>query len=1152
MSSRIVARALYCALFSLVLGTVPGFAQFVPNRYTLLLEDAPVSSRFVSREAMRGSPAIAYRQQIEAKQRTVLGELASRNIQVTGSDTTLVNAIFVIAPASRLDELKSIPGVAAVRPMRRFKASLNRATQLLNAPLAWNALGGAANAGKGIKIGIIDSGIDQTHPAFQDSTLTMPAGYPICSGSPDACSYTNSKVIVARSYVRQLAGFSSKDPVNLPDDTSVPPSPAFSTPDDYSPRDHLGHGTATASAAAANTNTGTVTFTGMAPKAWLGNYKLAGSPGVNDGPTDDVMILAVRDALNDGMDVASLSWGSQALTGALDTGAACGIPAGQPCDPVAAAYEAAAKAGLVIAVAVGNTGEDAYSYYNGNYPYFGSISSPANAPSVLGVGASINSHVLTPGVSVNAANAPANVKKISAQPSDATFYPSAYGANQAPLIDVTTLGNNGLACTALPVNSLNGAYALIERGGGSACTFAVKASNAQLAGAVGIIFYMADSSVLVIADVGQFLGPAVMISNSDGLALKSYIDANPGQVVTIDTAGTETDLPTYVAQLGLAPAAANQLASYTSFGPTPDGALKPDLVAVGGFDGSIAYSAGIYLAAQNYDPNGILYSLNRYAAADGTSFATPIVAGAAALVKQAHPGYTSGQIKSALANYAAQDTTTDDFGDPMNVLGVGAGRLDAGAATNSSITAEPATVSFGIVKSGVLPVTRPITITNQGTASVTLAAAVAQATPATSTASVAVDKPSLALGAGASATLNVSLSGSVPGAGAYSGMVTLTGSGVTMRLPYLFLVGSNSAASGNVVPVLGDLQGIPGEDSGAIGVQLTDANGVPVTGTAVAFSVSPRAGVTFQSVPGEPACSPNNSTTSTACATDNYGIAYVEVILGSNPGTPTITAQAAGVPLTFDAYILAQPAINAGGVVNAASSQGTVAPGSYVSIYGSNMVEADLLSNASGDGAGWLPLPMVIDGVNVSFDVPSAGISVPGNMIFVSPGQINVQVPWELQGQSSAQVKVTVDEEFGYPLFGGVVTVPLAAYAPAFYVGAGTIAAQDAITGAQILASNPAHSGEILSLYANGLGPVTNQPASGSAAVANPLSQTTGAPPVVTIGGQQAQVSFSGLAPTFPGLYQLNVTVPAGLTGNQNVTVSIGGQTSLVVVLPVQ
>jgi uncharacterized protein (TIGR03437 family) len=197
---------------------------------------------------------------------------------------------------------------------------------------------------------------------------------------------------------------------------------------------------------------------------------------------------------------------------------------------------------------------------------------------------------------------------------------------------------------------------------------------------------------------------------------------------------------------------------------------------------------------------------------------------------------------------------------------------------------------------------------------------------------------------------------------------------------------------------------------------------------------------------------------------------------------------------------------------------------------------------------------MVIDGVNVSFDVPSAGISVPGNLIFVSPNQINVQVPWELQGQSSAQVKVTVDEMFGYPLFGNVVTVPLAAYAPAFFVGAGTIAAEDAVTGVAILASNPAHAGEILELYANGLGPVTNTPASGApapgGASANLANTTT--QPVVTIGGQQVTPSFSGLAPGYPGLYQLNVTVPAGLTGNQQVTVSIGGQTSPAVVLPVK
>jgi len=195
---------------------------------------------------------------------------------------------------------------------------------------------------------------------------------------------------------------------------------------------------------------------------------------------------------------------------------------------------------------------------------------------------------------------------------------------------------------------------------------------------------------------------------------------------------------------------------------------------------------------------------------------------------------------------------------------------------------------------------------------------------------------------------------------------------------------------------------------------------------------------------------------------------------------------------------------------------------------------------------------MMIDGVNVSFDVHSAGISVPGNLIFVSPGQINVQVPWELQGQSSAQVKVTIDEMFGYPLFGNVVTVPLAAYTPSFFVGNGTIAAQDAITGTNILASNPAHPGEILSLYANGLGPVTNAPASGAPAPGGANLATTTTQPVVTIGGQPAKVGFSGLAPGYPGLYQIDVTVPSGLTGNQQVTVSIGGQTSPAVVLPVQ
>jgi uncharacterized protein (TIGR03437 family) len=191
----------------------------------------------------------------------------------------------------------------------------------------------------------------------------------------------------------------------------------------------------------------------------------------------------------------------------------------------------------------------------------------------------------------------------------------------------------------------------------------------------------------------------------------------------------------------------------------------------------------------------------------------------------------------------------------------------------------------------------------------------------------------------------------------------------------------------------------------------------------------------------------------------------------------------------------------------------------------------------------------VIDGTTVSFDVPSAGISVPGFLTYVSPLQVNVQVPWELAGQSSVQVKVSVDDG---SLMGNVVTVPVAQYTPSFFVGNGIITAQDATTGAQILGSNPAHPGEVLALYANGLGPVTNPPASGTPAPGGANLASTTTQPVVTIGGQQAQVGFSGLAPGYAGLYQINVTVPSGLTGNQQVTVSIGGQTSPAAVLPVQ
>ncbi len=376
LSEDRIPRALI-VLLAASCSVLPGFGQYARNRYALILQDEPVASRFVTREQMRTAGADGYRRQLSQRQSSVHQELARRGVPVISSVSEVLNAVFVSATPDRLAELAAIPGVIGVRPMRQMHLTLNKATQLMNAPAAWSLVGGQSKAGAGIKIGILDTGIDQNHPAFQDSSLSAPAGFPKCSGSADACSYTNSKVIVARSYVSQIVIGNEADPKN---------PAADSIPDDYSPRDHVGHGTAVASAAAGNTNTGSVTFTGMAPKAWIGNYKIWGSPSVNDAPPEDVWITALNDAVTDGMDVINMSSGGVALTGPLDTGAACGIAANVPCDALATAFENAAKTAVVV-VAAGNGGSDGY-----NYPSFNTISSPATAPSVIAVGATTNSH----------------------------------------------------------------------------------------------------------------------------------------------------------------------------------------------------------------------------------------------------------------------------------------------------------------------------------------------------------------------------------------------------------------------------------------------------------------------------------------------------------------------------------------------------------------------------------------------------------------------------------------------------------------------------------------------------------------------------------------------------------------------------------------
>lgn len=1071
------------------LALLPAHAQTSPNRYAVFLRDDSVAARVSSRAELQSAAAAGYRRQIETAQLAVKNQLDAKNIQVTGSVSTLLNAIFVIAPAGRVAELSAMPGVAGVVPLRRRKAVLNRATQLINGAQAWNLSGGFGAAGKGIKIAILDTGVDQNHPALQDSSLSMPPGFPKCNNPGDGsawdfdCSaFTNTKVIVAKSYIRQLAaGTDPKNPA------------ADSRPDDYSPRDRIGHGTATASTAAGNTAKGAVSINGMAPKAWIGNYRIIGSPEVNDGTIDDVMVLALEDAVKDGMDIISLSVGAPALSGPLDTGAICGNPAGIPCDVAAFAFEAAAQKGATIIVAAGNSGEDGYYY-----PTFNSIGSPADAPGVIAVGASTNSHVFVSAVSFAVDNGPAT--SVSARTSDSSA-PDAPLA--APVVDVTSLGDNGLACSPLPGGSLSGKIALIQRG---SCTFAVKLGAAVDAGAAGVIFYMADGSAPINpSGLSGFRQPALMIGRTDGLTLKGFVTAHQTSPVTM--------IPEQESVV-----TGNQLAGFSSMGPSTDGSLKPEVLAVG---------TRMYMPTQSYDPLGEMYSTSGFIVADGTSFATPLTAGAAALVKQRHPEYTASQIKSALVTTATQDVTLDDSpgsGSPVNILQTGGGKVAADLAIQANVTANPSTISFGVVTAKSFPVKRQLQIGYAGTTPLSLAIV---STETASGTTVSLDKATLA----ASGTVTVTLDGTLPAVGVYSGALTIQGGTIALRIPWMYLVGGATAT--NIIPLSGDGNGgtvgqvLP---DGTIAFKLTDDNGAPVAGAPVSFK-------------------PFNSTglSQVSTKTDAYGIASAVATLGPTPGNYSVIACAAPVCSASSTALYWQftgtarnaPAITAAGVVDAASFRQPIAPGSYIAIFGTGL--SDTIGPATT-----ARLPLAINRVNVSFDVPSAGISVPGRLAYASPGQLVVQVPWELRGQKSAQVKVTID--FSY---GNVVTIPLSDAAPAFFESSGIAIAVDG-AGKLVTAANPAVRGQVITFYANGLGPVNNQPASGEPAPSSPLATTVTAP-AVTIGGQPAAVSFSGLTPTLPGLYQLNVTVPPGIdAGTSSVSITIAGQTSKTSTLPVK
>ncbi len=604
----------------------------------------------------RSRPAEDYETQLRTEHQDFIARVsAEKGLSVLGDCTYLINVVFVRATPAAVDLLTADPEVSAVYPSQARYPVLDGAVGMVHAEALWDNLGGISEAGRGIKIGIVDSGINQEHPMFGGNGLVAPQGFPKVDGDrPQDLEFTNNKVIVARS-------FSYLFP--------VPPT----REGDLTPADQLGHGSRVASIAAGrvteapeDTTEGAVSTTieGIAPMAFLGNYKIFGS-GVNASTTSDAVAAAIDQAARDGMDVINLSIGGSAAEPGTS--------------PEQEAIANAVRLGIVVVAAAGNLGPNAET-----------VTFPGSSPDVITVGAISNARVFAPDIEVSApVDMPADLQTIAYIPGQGVNVATAIGP--LPIVSMTEWDPSGEACSppSIPEGDLSGKIVLVKRG---TCTFREKSENVFDAGARAMVVFNNVRGRAI--QMGNVLttSPSIMIERGYGEALETLIKQTPAPGVTVLVRSSARELRL--------PAAEDELAAFSGRGPNVDGSLKPDLVAVG----------TDFFTATNVAEGPDAFSQH----SNGTSFATPMVTGAAALMRQLHDDWTVEAIKSALVSTAVK---TPYIGDqPAHLAQMGGGRLDLSRLADVDSFVEPASISFGLM-SGIHPTeSRVLMITNRGPA----------------------------------------------------------------------------------------------------------------------------------------------------------------------------------------------------------------------------------------------------------------------------------------------------------------------------------------------------------------------------------------------------------------------------------------------------
>ncbi len=382
--------------------------------------------------------------------------------RVSGEYDVALNAVAVRLNGTNLAALRSAPGVVSVAPQALYTPmaeAQGTTSTALDPDLPLINAGGVPGAGDGVKVAVIDTGIDVTHPCFSDGS-PVPAG-----------ALTNGKVIVARM-------FNNKAPSRH-----------------YTPEAVQEHGTHVAGTIACDYGTPAVVngvaipygVSGVAPAALLGNYNVF--PGHVDNARSEDILNALQAAYTDGMDVANMSLG----------GGAQGIQ-----DLLTIAVDNLDDAGMVVAVSAGNSGPGHYT-----------VGSPGSAAKALTAGASSVGHFIGAPVTVGTNTYGAASGDFETVSVDTT-------ANLTAVLDSSGPGGLSMACSSLQAGSLTGTIAVISRGACSFSTKIRNAQNAGAA-VVLVANNVAGDPVAMGADgtANQPTVPAYQVSMADVGALKA-------------------------------------------------------------------------------------------------------------------------------------------------------------------------------------------------------------------------------------------------------------------------------------------------------------------------------------------------------------------------------------------------------------------------------------------------------------------------------------------------------------------------------------------------------------------------------------------------------------------------------------------------------